>query len=70
MLTLLNSDGMMAEQDYLVTNLQLRIVINRLDTREEIDRLCAACQEPFEYDKANNLQLNWLRVELEERREN
>ena len=58
---------MTAEHEYRRINLQLRIVIERLATREEIDRLCSSCQDPFDYKNATNTQLNWLRVELGER---
>lgn len=61
---------MTAEHEYRRINLQLRIVIDRLATREEINRLCSSCQNPFNYNSANNLQLNWLHVELETRRQN
>ena len=61
---------MTVEQEYRRINLQLRIWIEGHATRDEIDWLCAFCQDPFRYESATNLQLNWLRVELETRRQN
>jgi len=65
-------DNMDINSEYRRINLQLRIKIEELAMRFNIDHLyiCKHCLEPFDYENADNLQLTYLLDEIKTRNGN